>query len=160
MGMATLAGGFAWTLAINETDTAGECDFCILQHPPTITINAGQSTPMIFGRIFEAGVTESIGAPMGVIAEVGVAPQVVGPPGADPRAQNNWVWLPMVFNVQVGNDDEFMGAFFMPTAGNFVYATRFSLDGGLTWSYADTDGAGSNMGLDFDPSLLGTLMVQ
>ena len=43
---------------LNETNLAGEADGCTLQFPSTITMGAGETSPEIFGRIFEAGVTD------------------------------------------------------------------------------------------------------
>jgi hypothetical protein len=153
-GVATLPGAFTWTAANNETNAASECDYCVLQFPATTTALAGVATELIFGQIYEAGLTDTTGgrAP-GILAELGV-----GPAGTDPRASNAWTWQAAIFNVEVGNNDEYMNTI-TAGIGTYAYAFRFSLDGGLTWSYADTTGAGSNGGLDFEPSALGVLTV-
>lgn len=94
---------------------------------------------------------------MGVLAELGFGPAA---------------WLPLTenstggfknatFNTQVGNDDEFQGSFTAPaTVGMYRYVYRFSLDGGLNYTYCDSDGAGSNMGLDFNAANAGVMTVQ
>ncbi len=45
-------------------------------------------TPLVYGRMFEAGVTESSGAPMGVRAQLGY-----GRSGVDPRTHPGWSWF-------------------------------------------------------------------
>lgn len=42
----------------------------------------------------------------------------------------------MTFNVQAGNNDEFMGNLPRTQIGTFCYTTRYSGDGGNTWYYA------------------------
>jgi len=156
-GAATLVDGWTYTGVQNETDTALEADFCNLQFPTTTAVTQGQNTVDIFGRIFEAGVTETAGANAGVLAELGI-----GPDPSDPRTNGTWVFSPSTFNVQVGNDDEYTATLVGPAvtvSTTFLYTYRFSLDGGLTFTYCDTDGAGSNGGLSFDAGSLGVLTV-
>jgi hypothetical protein len=147
--------GFA---ANNETDTAAEADACRLQFPMQMELNAGATSGQVFARLYEAGVTEPPGAPSGVTAQLGW-----GPDSTDPRTSSGWVWLPAADNagyVSVDNDDEYLGSFTAPTVpGSYDYTFRFSLDGGATATYCDTDGAGSAPGLTFDPANLGQLTV-
>lgn len=154
-GSVTLVGALTRSGANNESDTAPECDFCNLQFPTTAMTTTGVATAVIYGRIFEAGLTDtSAGQAPGVIAELGY-----GPSGVDPTTSNAWQWQTASFNVEVGNDDEYQGTLTVPAAGTYSYTFRFSLDGGLTWSFADTDGVGSNGGLDFSATNLGVLTV-
>lgn len=139
---------------LNETDVMEEADYCNLQFPASILMMTGQSTPLIYGRIYEQGVTEPAGASAMVIAEVGY-----GPSGSDPTTSMAWQWFPATFNVQLGNDDEYQSSFVVNTAGTYAYTYRFSLDGGTDWTAADLNGAGSNSGLTFEPSQLGVLTV-
>ncbi len=153
----TLVDGFTYTGVANESDTPGEADYCVLQFPPTLSVTSTMTTPPIYGRIYEAGVTEPAGAPAGVTAEVGY-----GPDGSDPTLSNAWHFFATTYNVQAGNDDEFQGMFMAPTVATtttFAYAYRFSLDGGQNFTYCDLNGAGSNAGLTFEPSQLGELTV-
>ncbi|MEQ8986034.1 MAG: chitobiase/beta-hexosaminidase, partial [Deltaproteobacteria bacterium] len=89
-----------------------------------------------------------------VIAQIGY-----GPAGTDPRTSTAWDWQAASFNVNVGNNDEYDGSFTVATPGSYLYTARFSLDGGLSFTYADLDGAGSNGGLDFSLAQLGQLTV-
>lgn len=153
-GSLTRTNGFTWTLPNNETDAAEEVDFCNLQFPAQTTAPLGVPTEVIYGRIYQAGVTEAAGANPQVRAELGY-----GPLGTDPRSSNAWVWQAATYNVQVGNDDEYQGTLTASRVGSFSYTFRFSIDEGLSYTYADTDGAGKNGGLEFSAALLGTLTV-
>ncbi|HMY16898.1 MAG TPA: lamin tail domain-containing protein, partial [Polyangium sp.] len=156
-GTFTLPNSFTYTGVLNELGVAGEADFCNVQFPTTFTVTAGQLTPLIYGRIFEDTVTQPAGAPAGVLAELGY-----GPAAWTPLTQNATTgFMTAPFNTQVGNDDEFQISFVAPaTAGMYRYVYRFSLDGGLNYTYCDTDGAGSNPGLDFNAANAGLMTVQ
>jgi len=133
------------------------CDYCNLQFPSTFTVAGGQTSPIIYGRIFDAGITEAAGGSASVTAQVGY-----GPDGSDPRTSSAWTYSPAAFNTQVGNDDEYAGTITVPasaTTTQYRYTYRFSLDGGANWSYADLNGAGTNSGLSFDPAQLGVMTV-
>src|SRR5262249_53502983 len=51
-----LSNGFTYTGNENETNSALEADFCNLQFPASFMVTGNTATPLIFGRIFEAGV--------------------------------------------------------------------------------------------------------
>jgi hypothetical protein len=141
----------AW---LNETNVGAEADYCNLQFPSSINIAVNQSTGTIYGRIYELGVTEAPGPSVSITAQLGY-----GPFGSDPTVSNAWQWFPATYNVQVGNDDEYQGSFVVNSAGTYAYTYRFSFDGGTDWTAGDLNGAGSNSGLTFEPSQLGTLTV-
>lgn len=141
--------------ALNETDLPAEADYCVLQFPPSFTVATGEPTQLIYGRLFEAGATEAFGAPPGWVAQAGY-----GVGGSDPQTDAGWVFTPAVYNLQVGNDDEFQASFVAPAPGTYSYTYRFSVDGGGRWTYCDLDGAGSNFGLTFESFNLGTMTVQ
>ncbi len=145
------------TAANNETDAPAEADFCNLQSPTTLNVAQGQATAQIYGRIYEATITEGAGASPIVLAQVGY-----GLLGSDPTVQMSFAFVDASYNQQYGNDDEYMGSFLAPpvAAGkDYAYTFRFSLDGGSSWTYCDTNGAGSNTGLTFEPAQLGTATV-
>jgi hypothetical protein len=83
-----------------------------------------------------------------------------GPTGTSPTTSNAWLWYTAAFNAGFMNpsDDEYQQQLAAPAPGVYPYAYRFSFDG-LQWTYCDTDGAGSNAGLDFSPAGLGTMTV-
>ena len=140
--------------ALNESSLPAEADYCAIQFPASLSVQAGAGTGLIYGRIFEAGVTAAAGAPAGYFAQVGY-----GPDTSNPETQAGWVWSATTYNVQIGNDDEYQGSFNAPAApGKYRYAYRFSPDG-MSWTYCDLNGAGSNSGLSFETTQLPVLTV-
>ncbi len=134
-----------------------ECDYCILQHPASLSVTSGQATELIYGRIYEPGVTPPAGSSPTITAQVGF-----GPFGTDPRSAGGWNYFSTTFNVQYGNDDEYQGTITAPTVVSttqFSYTYRFSFDGGANWTYADLNGAGTDPGFSFDPGNLGVMTV-
>ena len=62
----------------------------------------------------------------------------------------------------MGNNDEYVGLFTAPTVAvntNYAYTYRFSVDGGLRWTYCDLNGAGANSGLTLETSQFGVMTV-
>ncbi|MBX2796772.1 MAG: IPT/TIG domain-containing protein [Myxococcales bacterium] len=150
-GSDTLVEGFTYTGVVADP---GASFFCNLQWPPTTVTKAGVATEAIFGRVYVEGATDaSSKAASSVIGQVGT-----GAVGSHPE-QVNWAWSAMAPNPHWDfdvNDDEYQGVLMVSDAGAYDYATRFSLDGGLTFTYCD--GNGSDDG--FDPKLAGQLTVK
>ncbi|MGH7130409.1 MAG: hypothetical protein ACREJO_00475 [Phycisphaerales bacterium] len=139
---------------LNETNFSEEADFVNLQFPYTLTLPVSTSTGVIYGRIYEAGMTPAAGAHVSITAQLGY-----GPAGSDPLVNDAlWTWFPATFNVQNGNDDEYQASFTTPASpGTYWYTFRFNLDplltgGNVGWTLADIDGAGSNNGLTYNAS--------
>jgi hypothetical protein len=134
----------------NESGAAGEADFCNVQSPASLTVQTGVATGDVFGQIFELGVTEGAGAGAGILAEFGYGPRT-----ANPEHQAGWIWTVAAHNAAVtGNNDEYQANITAPAVGSYSYAFRFSRDGGLTYTYCDVNGAGSNAGLSFETTRL------
>ena len=147
----TLTAGYRYTAEA----TSGTIDWCVLQWPYSLSVAAGAPTPLIFGRIYQAGLTEPAGPPAGITAQVGY-----GPAGSDPRSTPGWLWFDTTWNPSCpdcGNDDEFMNTLTVTAAGQYSYAYRFSRDGGYTFVYADLPPGTSD---GFSASSLGALQVQ
>ena len=115
-----------------------EFDFCNLQAPAT-----ADGGTMIYGQVFEPGLTPNAASPF--IAQLGV--------GAEPEDPGlAWTWRPAAFNVISGNNNEYRAALPTDAGPGLHYAFRFSLDAGV-WCYGDlnvsTNGfsGGSNTGL-------------
>ncbi len=138
--------------AANETNTIAELAYCNLQFPSTLVVNAGELTPTVYGRVYDAGVTEAAGSSALLSMAMGF-----GASGSDPRS-SAWSWTPATYNVQVGNDDEYQASMIAPGAGSFAYTSRVTRDG-VNWTYCDLDGAGDGAGLDFATTQLGTMSV-
>ncbi|RME27985.1 MAG: hypothetical protein D6806_03675, partial [Deltaproteobacteria bacterium] len=147
----TLPAGYRYT----SEAPAGTIDWCVLQWPPSTTTTAGTPTELLFGRVYQAGVTEPAGPPSGITAQVGYGPQ-----GTDPRATPGWLWFDATWNPSCpdcGNDDEFMRSVTVEVPGAYSYAYRFSTDGGYAFTYCDL-APGTSDG--FSAAALGTLTVQ
>jgi hypothetical protein len=157
---ATVTNGWTYTGVLNETDASAESDFCNIQFPSTTTTTVGVPSAPIFGQLFEAGLTDvAVGFPAAnVLSELGFALT-----GIDPTTTAGWIFNAAQFNVETGdgntNNDEYQGTLTIPTAGTFSYAYRFSIDGGLNFTYCDTNGAGANAGLTFETANLGQITV-
>ncbi|MBI5544329.1 MAG: chitobiase/beta-hexosaminidase, partial [Deltaproteobacteria bacterium] len=86
----------------------------------------------------------------------------VGPAGSSPESATGWTFSAGGPNGGYNfsqNNDEHMATLRAPAAtGSYSYVWRFRRSAG--WTYCDTDGSGSNGGLDFSASKLGTLTVQ
>ena len=151
----TLGASVRVERALNETGVAAEADYCVVQSPMSLSVPAGSTTALISGRLYEAGVTETVGAPPGWIAQVGY-----GADASDPRLLTGWRFVDAAYNIQFGNDDEFQTSIQAPLIpGAYAYAYRFSNDGGGSWTYCDTDGAGSGAGFDFSVAAQGSMTV-
>lgn len=139
---------------LNETGVTGEMDYVAIQWPSSLTLNVGQ-TENVYGRVYEAGVTDQSGAHASILAQWGY-----GPEGSDPRI-TAWTWLNASFNSgYLGTqDDEYYIAASVPMAGVYSYTFRYSQDSAASWTLADLDGAGSNTGADFSTSQLAPMTV-
>jgi len=129
--------------------------WAILQWPPSITINLGQSTGNIYGRLYISNVTNPAGEGRGIRAQVGYGNST------DPAT---WSWFPMTYNTDNGNNDEFMGVMTPTVGGIFSYTTRFDGNWGAGnpnagWTYGDITGVGPYPGGDFSLSDTGVLTV-
>jgi hypothetical protein len=151
----TAPNGFTFTGVLNGSANPQQADFCNLQFPTSFTVPRSTASPTIYGRIYEAGVTEAEGAPAGVIAQLGYGPNLTSP-----AANSSWRFFGATYNTQVGNDDEFQGSFTAPaTPATYSYTYRFSQDNGLNFTYCDLDGAGSTPAMDANGPL-GSMTVQ
>ena len=137
----------------NETDKVTELDYCDLQFPTTLTL-APNATATVFGRVYEAGLTEAAGPSPRIRMELGV-----GAANSSPLV-DAFTWQATTYNAQVGNNDEYQATLTAPaTASTYRYTTRATRDG-TNWTYCDLDGAGANAGLTFDPAMQGVLTDQ
>jgi hypothetical protein len=108
-----------------------------LQWPPTMThtISAINRTDNAYGQVWIDGVTNQPGQTPGLRAQLGY-----GPVGSDPDSNPSWVWVDASFNVDAGNNDEFVASMLPDMAGQFDYLYRYSTTDGLFWLYADLNG--------------------
>jgi hypothetical protein len=115
-------------------------DWANLQFPPQISHaeSVVDSTIKIYGQVYIAGATDAQDRPVdGVTAQVGF-----GPPGTLP-ASDQWYWFDMRPDPGhdfTQNNDAYVGKLLVPVEGTFKYTTRWSTDGGQTWTYTDQIG--------------------
>jgi glycosidase len=123
-----------------------------LQWPPSMThvISAIDRTDNAYGQVWIDGVTNQPGPTPSLIAQLGF-----GPDGSDPAGNTAWQWVDASFNVDAGNNDEFVASLLPETTGTFDYAYRYSVTGGRDWVYADLDGIGNG----YAPAQAGSLVV-
>jgi glycosidase len=121
-----------------------------LQWPPAIThtISAVNRTENVYGQVWIDGVTSQPGATSGLRAQLGY-----GPDGSDPAGNPDWIWVEAAFNVDAGNNDEFVASLLPDQVGNFDYAYRYTTTNGRDWVYADLDGIGTGYSSDQAGSL-------
>ncbi|MFZ5440937.1 MAG: IPT/TIG domain-containing protein [Myxococcota bacterium] len=149
-------GGTTWTIADRDGSSNGtittqlsrvtvsraSVEWCklggeIVTAPPTVSLRGNAMGPTIYGQVFKAGVTSSMGAGMGIKGQLGY-----GAPGSDPAT---WTWTPATFNTDTGGgaNDEFQAQLPNPGAGTYKFAFRFNHQDG-PWSYCDADGLALN----------------
>src|SRR5258707_799678 len=87
--IATPASATTW---LNETNLPAEADAATLMFPSSIVVDPGSTTSLIYAQLYEAGVTDPLGAPVGWSAQIGY-----GPAGTDPRMNGSWIWLPATY---------------------------------------------------------------
>jgi hypothetical protein len=118
---------------LNTSGTAYTVGYCNIQFPSSVTASVGGSAS-IYGQLYVAGQTEAGGqAPSSnVVFQFGY--------GASAASPSTWTnWSSTAFNVQVGNNDEFVKNWSVPLdAIGSKYAFRASGNGGVTWSYCGT----------------------
>ena len=119
-------------------------DACVLESP--IETEAPSGTPLtIFGRVFEAGITDrsdAVDADPSLIAQAGFGPDGSDP--TDPGEEVDWTWIDAAGNptwdaaeAADADRDEYMATLTVPLPGAHDLAYRFSRDGGETWLYCD-----------------------
>jgi len=154
----TIGAGVRVEESLNETGTGAEADYCVLQAPLAFDVFPGAPAPPVYGRLYEALETPGGGAAPGWTAQVGY-----GPLGSDPRDLDGWKFLDASYNAMFidANNDEYQAQFEAPAGlGDYSYAYRFSKNAGASFTYCDTDGAGSNPGLTFSAAALGVMSVK
>jgi hypothetical protein len=123
-----------------------------LQWPPSMThtVSTTDRTDDAYGQVWIDGVTNQPGATPSLRAQLGF-----GPDGSDPAGNAAWTWTDARFNVDAGNNDEFVASMLPTAPGTYDYAYRYSTTGGRDWVYADLDGIGNG----YSPAQAGSLVV-
>ncbi|HEV8488436.1 MAG TPA: alpha-amylase family glycosyl hydrolase [Candidatus Limnocylindrales bacterium] len=108
-----------------------------LQWPPSMThtISTTDRTDNAYGQVWIDGETNQPGATPSLRAQLGF-----GPDGSDPSGNPAWTWVEASFNVDSGNNDEFVASMLPEAVGTYDYAYRYTTTDGRDWVYADLDG--------------------
>lgn len=122
-----------------------------LQWPPSMshTISAVNRTDNAYGQVWIHEFTSQPGPTPGLQAQLGF-----GPEGSNPAGNPAWIWVDAAFNVDVGNNDEFVASLLPEAVGTFDYLYRYSTTGGRDWLYADQNGPIPDGGLPPNPGKL------
>jgi len=144
----------------NSSNSPASCptpppiDYAFVPFPAFATISACEATPSttVYGQIYLSGVTPTLTAVTGLVAQLGV-----GPSGTDPSAAIGWSWAVATFNqLHSGdNNDEYQQVIrAVHASGAYDYAYRFSYLGGA-FLYADLTGTTDG----YSPANAGKLTV-
>ncbi len=125
-----------------------------LQWPPSMqhTISAINRTDNAYGQVWIDGVTSQPGPTEGLQAQLGFGPQ-----GSNPDGNPDWTWVDASFNVDAGNNDEYVASMLPEALGTYDYLYRYSTTNGRDWLYADQNGPLTPGALPANP---GKLTVQ
>ncbi len=108
-----------------------------LQWPPSMnhTISTVNRTDLAYGQVWIDGSTNQPGPTPTLRAQLGF-----GPEGSNPAGNSEWIWIEASFNVDAGNNDEYMASMLPDTIGAFDYVYRYTTTNGRLWIYADQSG--------------------
>ncbi|RZJ34140.1 MAG: choice-of-anchor D domain-containing protein [Flavobacterium sp.] len=118
--------------------SADTVDYADLQSPASGTMTVG-GTFNVYAQVYEPGVTEAAGQGAGITAWIGYSATNQNP------NTGTWTWVPATFNIQSGNNDEYVANIGtgLPV-GTYYYASRFLKTGSATYVYGDTAGIWSS----------------
>ena len=132
----SVSDGNGCTNTDQMTLTTNSINWANLQFPASGNICLGQSHT-IYGQIYVAGVTNGPGQAAGVVAQAGLNAS-----NTDPSTWPLSAWSTATFNVQQGNNDEYMASVGqLQAAGTYYYTYRYSLGAGCPYFYAGINGA-------------------
>lgn len=150
----TLTDAFEYTGEVQKK----EVGWCWLKHPAATETTKDAPTGSIYGRVYVEGCSDGEAKCNEVAAELGYGPITGGTP-ADPTADSDtFRWVTATYNdgFTENDNDEYQAALDPGEAGEYAYAYRFSVDGGDSWTYCDTDEESN----DFQPDKMGRLTVK
>ncbi len=159
-------GGQTYTTDLMPLQTLAEpaaagndVGWCNLQWPLTIDHASGAELPVVYGRVYVAGISDHVGGDSRIQGQFGY-----GPDGSSPRT-DRWYWTDVAYSNDVDGlspgdlaNDEYATSehlTFTAPAATYRYAYRFRSANG--WTYCDTDGSSGLEG--FDPAKTGILTV-
>ena len=142
--------------AMDSGTPSAQVDWCIFQHPASLSAIVNEESDLIYGRTYLQGVTGEFGTGPTPESSFGY-----GPLGTDPRSDTGWTWVAGSLYMVVDNgfgqldNDEHIATVTATEAGEFSTVWRFSADDGTSWTYCDLDSTDNGFSLD----QMGTLNV-
>ncbi len=145
--------GFSYDDVGHMTVAYAEIESCRLDRPASSVAVSGVDSETIYGRVYVPNFTPGVGQGEQVQGQLGF-----GPAGTDPSSDDShWTWSAATHNPNVtGDEDEYQAKIPGQTAGEYLYAYRFSTDGN-NWVLCDI-GEGSSNGFSAEDA--GHLTVQ
>ncbi|MCL2823582.1 MAG: lamin tail domain-containing protein, partial [Polyangiaceae bacterium] len=135
--------------SVNEVGLPQEVQYCATQWPYSMVLKVGQESEIVFGRIYHDGLTTPPPKHDDIIAQLGW-----GPVSVDPTMQSGFQYINASYNAHYGNDAEYAAKLTPTETGSLAFLYRFSIDGGIHWTYCDlNDGnSGGDSGSGSDPN--------
>ncbi len=121
-------------IRIQESTTLNAVDWANLDSPASISMNAGDTTSAIYGKVYEPGITDTTGQGAGIIAELGY-----GADGSDPSS-GGWTWVTANYDSDADSCDVYTATLTIGTGGTYDYCYRYRLATETEYIYADLDG--------------------
>ncbi|MBI4646394.1 MAG: T9SS type A sorting domain-containing protein [Bacteroidia bacterium] len=124
---------YAPTRSPGATTQINNVGWCNLQWPTSSAI-CNETAYTVYAQVYEAGVTDAAGQGAGITAWIGY-----NNADTDPTTWTNWV--PATYNVDFGNNDEYMADLNLP-AGSYFYASRFEYSSVYSYGGYSSGGGG------------------
>ncbi len=122
--------------------TINNCDiqYANIQFPGTSSICSGASETF-YAQVYKSGVTEAAGQGAGITAWI-----AYNTSNTDPSTWSTSSWALAIFNVQVGNNDEYQITLSGLPTGTYYVASRFQFTGGAFYYGGYTSSGGGAWG--------------
>ena len=141
-----VSGGYG---QLTATPPSVPVDYCHLQWPCSLSLNAGAESETVYAWIYHDDATPGLGAGAGIAFDLGI-----GIEGSDPETDPSWAWSSMSYatdkdGMSPGDlaNDEYAGTLIAPaTPGTYDYTARATADNGLSWTLCDLGGESCNVG--------------
>ena len=144
---------------VEDTAAIAQVDSCSIDYPDAVWLTAGQTSAQIFAHVYEPGITDTLGQGAGMMAQIGTGPDESRPW----ESGSGWTWATATYGGDAASStmDIYYGTITAGAIGSYDFAFRFSVDGGVIWQYADTDGNNTGGGgyEGYDPEDAGEVVV-
>jgi hypothetical protein len=122
--------------------------WCNIQHPAEAAETADIPKTDIFGQVWAEGHTDLPGQAPFIFVQIGYGPLDTNPEELAGSDADPWSWKSAYYNLDAGNNDEYMSKLLIHEPGEYAYAFRVSGDGGAGFIYCDKDGSENGFSVD------------